>query len=312
VGTLIDVGDKVVIPGLIENHTHQSTSLARKLGELWLSLGITSVRETGTDSYEAVERREAEAAGRRLSPRVFAAGPLNEGARVSYGISETVGTAEEAEQAVDQSSALGLDMLKSYVRQDYGVQKVIIAAAHKSGIPVSGHELYPAVANGVDQMEHVGGTSRRGFSLKISAMERSYQDVIVLVAKSGLVITPTLALHSRNGERDIKPILETVGRIAKEGGRIVAGTDSPFVEFAASLHTEMKLYVDAGLTPAQAIRAATYDGAVAIGADSEIGSIEVGKMADLVVIDGDPLTTIADTRKVDMVMKSGAIVFQKK
>ena len=311
-GTLIDAGDRAVIPGLIESHTHQSTSLGRKLGELWLSFGITSVRETGTDSYEAVERREAEAAGRRPGPRVFAAGPLNEGARVSYGISETVGTAEEAEEAVEQSTALGLDMLKSYVRQDYGVQKVIIAAAHKSGIPVSGHELYPAVANGVDQMEHVGGTSRRGFSLKISALEHSYQDVIELVAKSGLVITPTLALHSRNGERDIAPILATVGKIAREGGRIVAGTDSPFIDFATSLHTEMKLYVDAGLTPAQAIRAATYDGAVAIGADSEIGSIEIGKMADLVVIDGDPLATITDTRKVDMVMKSGAIVFEKK
>ncbi len=311
-GVLIDASSKVMLPGLIESHTHQSTSLGRTLGQRWLSYGITSVRETGGDPYEAVERREAEASGRRLGPRVFTAGPLNEGGRVSYGISETVSTPELAKAAVNRSTALKLDMLKSYVRQDYTVQKTIIAEAHASGIPVSGHELYPALANGADQMEHVGGTSRRGFSTKISRLNNSYQDVVALISQSGLILTPTLALQSRNGTEPIPSVQKTVKAIVDAGGRIVAGVDSPFVTFADSLHVELRLYVEAGIAPAKVLRLATSEAATAIGADSEIGSVEAGKVADLILLDGDPLSTITDTTKVAWVMKNGVVVWEKK
>jgi Tol biopolymer transport system component len=312
VGTLVDAPTKTLIPGLIESHTHQSTSLGRALGQRWFSYGITSVRETGADPYEAVERREAEASGRRPGPRVFSAGPLNEGGRVSYGISETVGTVELAKSAVARSTALKLDMLKSYVREDYTVQKAIIAEAHASGIPISGHELYPALANGADQMEHVGGTSRRGFSTKISRLNNTYQDVIALISQSGMIITPTLALHSRNGTEPIPSIQKTVKAIVDAGGRVVAGVDSPFVTFADSLHVELRLYVEAGIAPAHVLRLATLEAAKGIGVDSQIGSVEKGKIADLVLIDGDPLADISDTKKVAWVMKNGTVVWEKK
>ncbi|MDP3740494.1 MAG: amidohydrolase family protein [Hyphomonadaceae bacterium] len=312
VGTLIDASTKTMIPGLIESHTHQSTSLGRSLGQRWFSYGITSVRETGADPYEVVERREAEASGRRPGPRVFSAGPLNEGGRVSYGISETVGTVELAKAAVARSTALKLDTLKSYVREDYTVQKAIIAEAHASGIPISGHELYPALANGADQVEHVGGTSRRGFSTKISRLNNTYQDVVALISQSGMIITPTLALHSRNGTEPIPSIQKTVKAIVDAGGRVVAGVDSPFVTFADSLHVELRLYVEAGIAPAHVLRLATLEAAKAIGVDSQIGSIEPGKIADLVLIDGDPLANITDTTKVAWVMKNGTVVWEKK
>lgn len=312
VGILIDAPTKTLIPGLIESHTHQSTNLGRALGQRWLSYGITSVRETGADPYEAVERREAEASGRRPGPRVFSAGPLNEGGRVSYGVSETVGTANLARSAVARSTALQLDMLKSYVREDYTVQQTIIAEAHASGIPVSGHELYPAVANGADQMEHVGGTSRRGFSTKITRLDNTYQDVVALIAQSGMIITPTLALNSRNGKQPIPSIQKTVKAIVEAGGRVVAGTDSPFVTFADSLHVELRLYVEAGIAPAQVLRLATLEAAKAIGIDSHLGSVEPGKIADLVLIDGDPLANITDTTRIEWVMKNGALVWEKK
>jgi hypothetical protein len=311
VGTLVDASTRTLIPGLIESHTHQSTSLGRSLGQRWFSYGVTSVRETGTDPYESVERREAEAAGRRAGPRVFTAGPLNEGGRVSYGISETVGTVELAKSAVARSTALKLDMLKSYVREDYTVQKTIIAEAHASGIPISGHELYPALANGADQMEHVGGTSRRGFSTKISRLNNTYQDVISLLAKSGMIITPTLALQSRNGTEPIPSVQKTVKAIVDAGGRVVAGVDSPFVTFADSLHVEMRLYAEAGISPARVLQLATIEGAKGIGVDSEIGSIEIGKIADLVLLDGDPLADINATKNVTWVMKNGVVVWEK-
>lgn len=313
VGVLIDASDKVVMPGLIEGHTHQSTSLGQSLSDLWFRYGISSVRETGGDPYEVLERREAEAAGRRPGPRVFAGGPLSEGARVSYGVSETVRTEEEAIETAALAGALGLDMVKSYVRQNYKVQKAFIAEAHRHGMSVSGHELYPAIANGVDQMEHVGATSRRGFSTKQSRTGRSYQDMVDLVAKSGLMITPTLALSTRNWQAGDQPTpaMEAVGRIYAAGGFIVAGTDSPFAEFATSLHREMLLLVGSGLTPAQALRATTWDSARMIGVESEIGSIEPGKIADILILDGDPLANITDTLKVDTLMKNGVVVFER-
>lgn len=310
-GTFIDASAQTVIPGLIEGHTHQSTSQGIALGKLYLSYGITSVRETGVDPYYAVERREAEASGRRPGPRVFSAGPLNEGGRVSYGVSETVGTVEQAENSVRLSTELELDMYKSYVRQDYATQKRVIELAHESGIPVTSHELFPAVANGVDQIEHFGATSRRGFSLVVSGLSYSYQDVIALVSESGMVVTPTLALNYRNGANDISARMQTLKKIVDAGGRIAAGTDSPFIPHAEGLHTELEIYVRSGLTAAQALRTATSESAYAMGAGDQIGTLAPGFLADMVVVDGDPLENISATRAINTVIKSGVIVWDK-
>jgi len=308
-GQLIDAADKTVLPGLIESHTHQTNSEGLVLGQVYLSHGITSVRETGNDPYQAVERREAEASGRRQGPRVFTAGPLNEGARVSYGVSETVGNVERAAQSIRLSSDLQLDMYKSYVRQDYTTQKKVIELAHLSGIPVSSHELFPAVANGVDQLEHFGATSRRGFSLVTSRLNRSYQDVIDLIAKSGMVITPTLALNSRGGTRDISAREETLRRLIAGGGKIVAGTDSPFVPHASSLHEELEIYVKAGVSAARTLQSATSHAADALGAGDQLGRILPGYLADILIVDGDPLANMSDIRRVDTVIKSGFVVW---
>jgi Tol biopolymer transport system component/imidazolonepropionase-like amidohydrolase len=307
-GSFIDASDLTMLPGLIEGHAHQSTSQGAELGELFFRHGITSVRETGVDPYFAVERREAAASGRRPGPRVFTAGPLNEGARVSYGVSETIGTEAMAEQAARLSSELGLNLLKSYVRQDYSVQERIIELAHASGIPVTSHELFPSVAYGVDQMEHFGATSRRGYSLKSSRLNHSYQDVIELIVESGVVVTPTMAMGERPG-RDMSPQMSTLRRIVEGGGRIQAGTDSPFIPHAEALHRELELYVESGLTPVKALRTATSESAEALGAADQIGQVAVGMMADLLLVDGDPLANISAIRQVEMVFQGGELMW---
>lgn len=306
-GRLIDASNKTVLPGLIESHTHQTNTEGIVLGMIYLSHGITSVRETGNDPYQAVERREAEASGRRPGPRVFTAGPLNEGARVSYGVSETVGTIEQAALSVRLSADLQLDMYKSYVRQDFTTQKAVIEMAHRTGIPLSSHELYPAVANGIDQLEHFGATSRRGFSLVTSRLNKSYQDVIDLIGTAGMVITPTLALNSRGGTRDISDREDTLRRLVAAGAKIVAGTDSPFVPHASSLHEELEIYVNAGISSARTLQTATSHAADALGAGDQIGTLAPGFLADILIVDGDPLTNISDIRKVDTVIKSGFV-----
>jgi len=111
-----------------------------------------------------------------------------------------------------------------------------------------------------------------------------------------------------NAEK-LKPIWDSFQKIVKvlydNGVTIVAGTDQGFPGY--SLDRELELYVQAGLTPIQAIRTATITPAAVMKMDQQSGSIEAGKNADLVIIDGDPLTNIREIRKVTMVIKAGKI-----
>jgi len=92
------------------------------------------------------------------------------------------------------------------------------------------------------------------------------------------------------------------------GGVIAAGTDATnqMLPPGPTLHTEMALLVNAGLTPSDALRAATINGARLLGADS-IGTLAVGKVADLVILDADPLSDIRNTRQVSRVMVRGLL-----
>jgi imidazolonepropionase-like amidohydrolase len=107
------------------------------------------------------------------------------------------------------------------------------------------------------------------------------------------------------------PVLQRFIKTYRQlGGRIVAGTDTPqqFVVPGASLHRELELYVAAGLSPAAALRSATADAADLLGIAERAGTIDVGKDADLVLLDGDPLTDIGATRRIVAVVRSGVIV----
>jgi len=103
----------------------------------------------------------------------------------------------------------------------------------------------------------------------------------------------------------MQSMVTSVKRLYDAGVIIVAGTDMGFPGF--SLDRELELYVSAGLTPAQAIKTATITPAQAMGVDKQTGSIEAGKQADIILIDGDPLNNISNIRKVSMVIKAGRI-----
>lgn len=107
------------------------------------------------------------------------------------------------------------------------------------------------------------------------------------------------------------PVLQRfVASYVRLGGRVVAGTDTAqqFVVPGASLHRELELYVTGGLTPAQALRSATVEAADLLGIASRAGSIDVGKDADLVLVDGDPLADIRATRRIVHVVRGGVVV----
>src|SRR5438876_1723850 len=103
----------------------------------------------------------------------------------------------QLEKEVDRARDLGYDLVKTYVRLPDNLQQRVIDLAHQRGLPVTSHELYPAVAFGADGVEHIRGTSRRGYSPKVSALNESYRDVIDLLAQSGMTITPTINIQGQ-------------------------------------------------------------------------------------------------------------------
>lgn len=342
---IIDASDQVVIPGLFESHTHQHISDGEQLGRIWLANGITSIRETGADPYDAIERREAWSSEIRPGPRAFITGQLMDGNRVYYGLSNTIENQNHIRLEIDRADKLDYDLLKTYVRMSDSIQKQVTAEAHRIGIPVSSHELFPATEYNVDAVEHTAGTSRRGYSQRQSAMHQIYEDVIKLTAQSGIRITPTIvmggflkmnkenpALHQniqyqhffsssyrkkwvdralRSDYTHVEGFLKEIALFKKYGANITAGTDSPQVPYGTSLHAELWLFNQAGLSPFQTLQTATINAARLIGVEKDLGSVEVDKLADLVIVDGDPLQNISDTWNVDRVIKNGRVYLLK-
>jgi Tol biopolymer transport system component/imidazolonepropionase-like amidohydrolase len=335
--TVIEAPTLTAMPGLIEWHSHLQKDFGEAEHRAWLSFGITTVRSPGNTPYEGVEDREANEAGVRMGPRIFGTGYLMEWGRVYYKMGVAISSPGQFEMELKRAEVLQHDFLKSYVRLPDLQQKRMVEFAHSIGIPVTTHEIYPAALLGVDGTEHAGATSRRGYSPKVATLQRTYEDVVQLFGKSERTFCPTISgpgvqkLLTDEPEMKTDPRFNLYpqwirtqlqdsgrgGRGAGGGGagngkfvveamhagaKIVAGTDTPN---AFALHGELTSYVTAGMTPYEALRAATVTPAEALGLDA--GSIEVGKLADIVLVEGNPLENIAAAHKVKRVIANGRV-----
>ncbi|MEM9622288.1 MAG: amidohydrolase family protein [Pseudomonadota bacterium] len=338
---IIDASDYAVVPGLFEMHAHMGET-SEVQGRVWLSYGITTVRDPGSSPYVAKARQEAWDSGRRIGPRTHITGYLTDGNRVYYAMAEGIVSETHLQDALQRTEELELDFVKTYVRLPDHWQRQVVEFAHGLGIPVSSHELYPAVAHGMDHVEHIGGTSRRGYQPKVSRIGYSYQDVVALLSASGMGLTATAVLpgysvivaeepdwfdtpqfehfYGDAGRAGAQSVLRRFGagaaRYAEANGRLlraltendallVTGTDSPFVPYGAGLHAEFRLYSRAGVSPLDILRQATVKSAQAAGVAQELGTLEAGKLADLVIVDGDPLADIRELDKVVATIKHG-------
>jgi hypothetical protein len=120
------------------------------------------------------------------------------------------------------------------------------------------------------------------------------------------ILTPLSAEDRQDLVKIVPMMLDVVGRMHRAGGRILAGTDAPWLVVPGfSLHDELVLLVKAGFTPADALRAATLETAQFLGMQNSLGTVESGKLADLVLLDANPLEDIHNTQKIRAVFMQG-------
>jgi imidazolonepropionase-like amidohydrolase len=340
-GTVVDAADGVLTPGFIEMHTHGGLGEGEEGGRVWLSYGVTSIRRAVADPFDVTEAKESVESGRRVGPRIFGTGNSIDGSRIYYAGAPSLASTAQVELEMEQAATLGYDMIKTYVRLPDAVQARVIADAHALGMHVSSHELYPAVAYGVDGVEHVRGTSRRGYSTKVSELYRSYQDVEELLVRSRMSITPTVGLYGGFGVlgRDVPSLLDDrrveafspetgrggirggdlegtrsmisdmaslARRVVERDGVVVLGTD--YGPAGLTLLAEMEILVRyGGMRPVDVLRAATSVPADEMGYGAELGRVEEGMLADLVVLGGDPLSDIGAVRDTRIVVADGRV-----
>ena len=98
---------------------------------------------------------------------------------------------------------------------------------------------------------------------------------------------------------------ETVARLTRAGGRVAVGSDAPAVPYGLGLHLELALLAAAGLSNDHVLRLATAEGALALGIERDVGTLEAGKLADMVVVEGDPLARLEDALRITATVKGG-------
>ncbi|WP_147915767.1 amidohydrolase family protein [Ruania zhangjianzhongii] len=343
---VIDGRGKTLIPGLIDAHTHLDFLSVRSTVHSWIQTrfvlpralaelvrhGVTAIR-CMADPLTPVRRvRRRITAGRTVGPRMVIAGPAltapgghpeatlaKDNRWLQARIARRLDGPEQARRAVRELHAGGVDLIK-FVYQGgvYGPDRValqqlsvevaqaIITEAHRLGLPVSAHTHYQDDVDtllelGVDSIEH-----------GVLEHDLAENEGLQMWSNSGTPLVPTLAIAALfagpDGELYLDQASRNLTRAHRAGVRIVAGTDSMTGAMPAnSMHEELRLMVEAGMTEAEALRAATTDAAALLGLNDR-GGIAEGKAADLVLLGSNPLERIENVADIDLVFAGGVLV----
>lgn len=337
---VVDVTGMTILPGMFDAHYHNEDS--RDMPFIYLSRGITSLRDPGEwiEKYDSIQLTGSPAPRLFLTgPHLNTFPPAYPEDAI------IVKDAEEGRLAVERLARSGATAIKVYFGLPLGTIKEVCNEAHKNGLPVTAHleitNAWDAVNAGLDGIEHVTSfgpilippMEAEQYKLRVladnDARKRGRYEVwnridveknevvdslCKFLASKKFFLSPTLAAFEKRPDQGdsvevnaFRNMLAFVGYAKKAGVRIVVGSHTyvAYAENGYAYFREMELLHQAGLTPMEVIKAATTENARFFRVDERLGSIEKGKLADIVVVEGDPLKDIKLMRNVKFVMLNG-------
>jgi len=319
---IIDVQGGAILPGFINAHVHAAYSAFTL--NAWAKGGVTTVRDLGAfGTYKRpnfVTRDKLNANPK--CARLFAVGSFinaEGGYPMAYlgGHVVSVTSPEEARQAVNKLIDDGADVIKTAMESGYafgqsgwpllspGEATALVDTAHERGKPVTAHvtsarDLERALDAGVDEIAHM-------------VVDKLSEQLISRMVETGTRWVPTLELwqgvsrkyHINHGSMAIN----NLALFLEAGGEVVLGTDyagARQVDFDLGMPIhEIKWMQEAGMTPLQIIVAATRNGARSCNIEGELGTLEKGKLADVLVVDGNPLVDVHALTKARLILRGG-------
>jgi imidazolonepropionase-like amidohydrolase len=345
---VVDLPGATLLPGLVDTHVHLAfdasaqpvANLARRAdsevieamtraGQAALRGGVTTVRDLGDRGYLSLDLR-----GRAGLPTILAAGPpiTTPAGHCHYLGGETAPTAEGVRAAVREHVARGADVIKIMAsggnltpgtRQDLaqfppGVLRHAVDEAHRLGLPVTAHAhaavaVADAVEAGVDGMEHVTFWTQDSIEAPEAVIQQIASRRIVVGATIGQVAVPGAGPGSGPPPAvaaRLPLITATLRRLYAAGALVVAGTDAGIgppkphdaVRYAPAMLGQL------GVSPAEALRTVTSVAAGVCGLGHRKGRIAPGFEADILAVDGDPLTDTGALHRIRAVYARGTAV----
>lgn len=340
---VFDVSGKTILPGIIDSHWHGSQGKGQIIPEknyenyATLALGVTTIHDPSNNSHAIFAASEMQKAGLIVGPRIFSTGRILYGATTDFTVK--INSLEDARNHLKRMKAYGAFSVKSYNQPRREQRQQVLTAAHELGIMVvpEGGSLFVhnmnMILDGHTTIEH---------NIPVAAI---YDDVVQLWSQTETASTPTLVvaygglsgeyywyqesnvwehpilsryvprtvLDPRARRRITAPDNEwnhiqeaaVQNKLRQNGVLVTTGAHGQREGLGA--HWEIWMLEQGGMTAYEALRAATIDGAKALGMDHEVGSLEEGKLADLFVVDGNPLENLRDSDKVNMVMVNGRL-----
>ncbi|QEF97942.1 translocation protein TolB [Stieleria maiorica] len=338
-----NLNGQVVLPGLIDTHAHGAqatrgiTPQQNWIDYARLAFGVTTIHDPSNDTHSIFAASEMTKAGVIVGPRTFSTGKILYGATGSY--KAEIESLADAEFHLKRMKAVGAFSVKSYNQPRRDQRQQVLAAARKLDmlvVPEGGstfmHNM-TMIVDGHTGIEHT------------LPVQTAYDDVMDLWRGTGVGYTPTLnvaygglsgerywyaiddlwlhtrlktfipphVLNPRARRREKAPledynhikVAEIARQVVEQGGLVQAGGHGQLPGLCT--HWEMWSFVQGGMTPMQALTCGTLNGAKYLGLDDDLGSIEVGKLADLIVIrrGADPIKQIRDSEKIQFVMANG-------
>ena len=342
---IVDVTGKVVMPGLIDVHAHLGAFRGGLSPEKhWqyytnLAYGVTTTHDPSVNTEITFAQSEMVKSGKMAGPRIFSTGTILYGADGDF--KAVINNLDDARSAIKRTKAFGAFSVKSYNQPRRDQRQQVVQAAREMNIrvvPEGGSFFYhnlSMVADGHTSVEHnipvaplyddviqfwsaTNTSNTPTLIVNYGGMNGEYywyQKTNVWEKNRLLSFTPRAMIDSRSRHRTMVPEEEyenghiltsrSCKKLQDAGVNINLGAHGQLQGLGA--HWELWMLQQGGMTNMQALRSATLNGAEYLGMEKEIGSLEKGKLADIIVIDGDPLENILETENVVYTMINGRL-----